>query len=226
MVQSHSVFKYGFNGLGKALSNENGKRLMRDRFESIMVGLSTIGGLVHDNNTESAEFIQRNYAGVVDILKHTQELFISVTGMPRGKIFGNAAIGAMSEASEGERWEWNEIIARAQSSRLKPAQMRLTELLLAAMGKTGIEFDIKYKPHYQLTEKEHAELRFKNAQTDKMYLDLGVLSAQEVRESRFGSSDYGNSITLQGIAAPEPEPEPQQEVADPEAENENNSEEA
>lgn len=204
MLKSHSVFKYGIKGLRSLLTRKTAQQEIKSRFESLMLGLSTVGGLIYDADGESGEFINRNYGGVKDILEHLQDVFISVSGMPRSKVFGNAAIGAMSEASEGDRWNWNEIIDRNQNSKLKPAQMYLTKLILASQGKYETEFDIKYHPHYQLTEQQQAELKKANAETDKIYIDAGVLDRQEVRDSRFANSDYGNAIVLNQYEVPDP----------------------
>ena len=37
-------------------------------------------------------------------------------------------------------------------------------------------------PLWSLTEKEEAEVRYSAAQTDQLYVDMGVLDPQEVRE--------------------------------------------
>jgi phage-related protein (TIGR01555 family) len=188
MLASHSVFKYGLKGLGE-LVVKGKQQAIKDRFLNILDGLSSLGGLLYDANTETAEFANRSYAGVKDILEHLQTWLIACSGMPRSKVFGNAATSALSEGSEGDRRIWNEIISRYQNIYLKPNQLLLGKYIMSAKGVKNPRLDIEYPPHYQLSALEVAELRYKNALTDKIYGELGI-PTEKILEARFGGTKY------------------------------------
>ncbi|MGK7892358.1 MAG: phage portal protein [Xenococcus sp. (in: cyanobacteria)] len=198
MVESHSLFKYKLKGLASK-TQKNKPETLRKRFEAIIQGISAIGGLIFDADTEDADFIQRTYGGFDKILDKIELWLLAATGMPRGKVFGNAAISALSEAGESEKWAWNEIIERYQRNKLLPAHNKLTRYLLAAQGITernGV-YTISYRPHYQLTEKQLAEVKHINAETDKIYKEIEVLDPEIIRKSRFAGSEYGQDIILE-----------------------------
>ncbi len=192
MLGSHSVFKYGLKGLGE-LVVKGKQQAIKDRFLNILEGLSSLGGLIYDSNTESAEFTNRTYAGVENILQHLQEWLIACSGLPRSKIFGNAATSSLSEGSEGDRRIWNEIVSRSQHMTLKPNQLLLGKYILASLGVKSPRLDIEYPPHYQLSALEMSELKFKNAQTDKIYHEMG-LASELILEARFGGTKYEENI--------------------------------
>jgi phage-related protein (TIGR01555 family) len=194
MLASHSVFKYGLKGLGDLILKGR-QQAIKDRFLNILEGLSSLGGLIYDSNTESAEFANRSYSGVKDILEHLQEWLIACSGLPRSKIFGNAATSSLSEGSEGDRRIWNEIISRHQHTILKPNQLLLGKYILAALGVKALRLDIEYPPHYQLSALETSELKFKNAQTDKIYHEMGV-PAEEIIKARFGGTKYEENLLI------------------------------
>lgn len=191
MLASHSVFKYGLKGLADFV-RKGQEKAIKSRFESILLGLRSMGALIYDaGGSESAEFINRSYSGVKDILEHLQTWLIAASGMPRSKVFGNATVSAMSEGSEGDRRTWNEIISRNQNLILKPNHLMLGKYILSASGVAKPHLDIKYEPHYSLSATEQANVRKTHAETDQMYLNMGVLTPEAIAKARF--SGTGNS---------------------------------
>ncbi len=57
-------------------------------------------------------------------------------------------------------------------------------------------WSVKPRPLWQLTEKEKAETRKIQADTDAVYLDRQVLKSTEVRSSRFGGDTYSSETVL------------------------------
>ena len=194
MISSHSVFKYGLKNL-KSLVLSGKESALKQRFSSLIEGLSTVGGLLFDKDTEDAEFITRSYGGVDRILKQLQDWFVGAADMPRGKIFGTAASNSLSDASEGERWAWNEYVARYQQARIYPAHHKLALYILASQGISDISYNHSYPAHYQMSEKQIAEIKKLNADTDKIYFDMG-LDSEIIIHDRFGGAEYGSNIVL------------------------------
>ena len=76
------------------------------------------------------------------------------------------------------------------------------------------DWSLKFRPLYQLTEKEKAELRLTQSKTDLGYIDTGVVSEDEIAYSRFGGGEYSSETILdlekrnEDKLAEELEPEP------------------
>jgi phage-related protein (TIGR01555 family) len=88
-----------------------------------------------------------------------------------------------------------------QENELRAPLTRLIELLfLTADGPTrGREpptWTFEFTKLWQLNEKEHAELRKVQAETDVAYLEQGVLDPEEVRDSRFNGDSYSIETVL------------------------------
>jgi hypothetical protein len=110
-------------------------------------------------------------------------------------------------------------IAAIQNSMLRSKVETLVRLVFKnKQGPTkGVEPDdwsLKFRTLYQLTEKEKAEVRKTQSDTDTAYIDTGVLSEDEVAYSRFGAGEYSPETILdlekrnEDKLAEEKEPEP------------------
>ena len=58
------------------------------------------------------------------------------------------------------------------------------------------DYCIDFVSLWQLSELEQADVKLRNAQTDQIYIQNGVLDNRVVTRSRFGGTDYNNEITL------------------------------
>lgn len=70
-------------------------------------------------------------------------------------------------------------------------------MLARTMGIDPEEVIIQCRPLVELTEAERAELELEHAQKDKLYVDSGVLTPEEVALSRFSDpEEFGLRIVL------------------------------
>ena len=67
---------------------------------------------------------------------------------------------------------------------------------------TESDITIRWNPLYQMTEKEAADVYKSNADADKTYLDMGVLSEEEIRVNRFVGG-YNQSLSVETADLPE-----------------------
>lgn len=216
MLQDYSVFVYKLKGLRNTLEasgavtsgvvdqQKSPTDKLLTRFRAIQMGMSIIKGLMIDADTEDASFMQRNYAGVPEIIEGLKRALIAAADMPESRLFGSSNQGAFSEAGKSDRYEWASNVASYQSVQWSEHIEHITRLMLLAKdGPTrGALPDFSFNWHsiLELTDLERAELRFKNAQSDSLYISKEVLRAEEVRESRFGGGGYGEEITLKDKA--------------------------
>jgi len=199
MLNSHSIFKYKLNGLAQLTKQQNTEDL-KNRFQSILYGLSSIRGLVFDAQNEDAEFINRNYGGVDSIIIAIRDIFVAVSGMPHSLLFGSPIGGAFSESGASDRYMWANTIERYQRNQLLSLHTELLRLSCLAKesptnGFYPEDLLIEYPSSLQLTRKEIAQLKKMNAETDKIYSQLGALSSSEIR-NRFSGAEYSDEIVL------------------------------
>ena len=64
-------------------------------------------------------------------------------------------------------------------------------------GQVPDEWSVHFPPYYSESDSDKAELRSNVASTDKIYVELGVLTALEVRKARFSGTEYSIETVLQ-----------------------------
>lgn len=147
---------------------------------------------------ESEEFFQYNtpIAGLDKLQAQAQEHICSVTHIPLVKYTGLSPTG-LNASSDGEIRVWYDfILARNERVLRQPLKYMLEIIQLVEWGKIDESLGFDFTPLYEPTSKEVEELRKSRAETDKVYVDSGVISQQDARNvvvnepgSRYASLD-------------------------------------
>jgi phage-related protein (TIGR01555 family) len=142
--------------------------------------------------------------------------------MPISKLFGQSASG-LNATGEGDARNWYDAVKAYQADSVRPAYERMLRLIFAAKtGPTrGIEPDnwsLKFPPLWQPTEKERAETRKIVAETDAINYDMGLVTSEELRTSRFGGEEYSAETEIDSstiLIPPTPSASPEANAAPP-----------
>lgn len=166
------------------------------RLEMINIGKSVAKMMVIDAQNEEFEHKGRNVTGLKDVLEKIESRLVTASNMPRTKLLGEQA-GGLGGTGVHESSNWFEVVEAEQENYLKPKLLDVigyvaeTEFGIAR-DKIGIEFI----PLWQESEKEEAERKKLIAETDKIYMDSGVVDPTEVANSRWGSDKYSPEMTI------------------------------
>ncbi len=118
--------------------------------------------------------------------------------MPQALLFGRAPAG--QNATGDSDWQnYYNYIHGQQEAVLQPALERLVHYVMIAKdgpfaGKELKDWKIEFTPLKELTEKEWAEIRKTNAETDEINVRTGIIHQNEARSRYEGS--YSMEITL------------------------------
>lgn len=217
MLNSHSAFKLGLSGLAWRTSNKDINGL-KSRFASILAGLKRVGGLFYDKDMESADFISRSYGGVDKLLEQLEGYLLNASDIPKEFLL-NSSDSPYSESGLGSRYAMAAVVEAYSRTHVTPIVDRIFPIL-AEVYNISLAGDKEfYEPLYDsaivFTRQEEAEIRFKNSQSDAIYLNAApvgdevVLNAESVR-SRWETGHYSDEITLSGdFRLPTPEEAPQ-----------------
>jgi SPP1 gp7 family putative phage head morphogenesis protein len=165
--------------------------------------MSSLGGLAIDSDNEDAQFISRNYSGLDQIIDRLKDDTGAAAGMTPSKLWGSSQKTALSNSSEGDKYEWADCVDDWRGEAIdEPATDFFKLVFLAKNGPTSgrlpDSWNLKYASALRLTLKEQSELRKTAAETDKInVVDVKSLLPEEVRESAFGGSEYTIERTLQ-----------------------------
>lgn len=172
--------------------------LLTKRLLALNLGKSIAGVILADKGREEVKILDRRLAGLADVRRGFMSDMAAALDMPLTKLFGHAPQGLGTDDRSGER-NWAARVESLQSESLTPQVERFVTMLKhvrgAAVGPDAATM-LKWPPVQPPTGEEEALLRARVSEVDERYLKTGVLSAEEVRQSRFGGVDYSTETQL------------------------------
>ncbi len=97
--------------------------------------------------------------------------FVAATGVPRTLILGEQGKG-LNNGGEADLRNFYDSVSALRESRLTPVLNRIDEIVAADQGLSQVEWE--YKPLFEPSEKERAEIEAKNAERDAKYLSADI----------------------------------------------------
>jgi uncharacterized protein len=145
-----------------------------------------------------------NTTGIKDLLDYVWDYLSGAVRMPKTVIKGQEA-GTITGA-QYDVMNYYSRIAAMQENEMRPNLERLIRLLLQSeeFGKLDpekVDWKIKFNPLWQVDAKTDAEIRKLIAETDQIYVTNGILTVDEVRETRFGQFGLTNALKFSGDEA-------------------------
>ncbi len=155
---------------------------------------------------ENYEHREVSLGGFDKVAERAKEAVACAFKMPIIVLFGEAP-GGLNTDGASHRTLWDRVIAAEQQRVLLPALTRLYRALYRAKtGPTGGEEPAAWAVEFygldELGDQGKIDLQKAAADVDKIYLDMGVLTAADIRASRFGSKGWSADI-LPATAPPE-----------------------
>lgn len=193
-----------FKGLKDALAAGR-EDYLRTRMQTIQLSWNTLRAAVIDSE-ETIELMSASLAGMPEVLDRLGSQVAAAARMPLTLLFGDSPAASLAAAGSGEARQWYDQVKAAQEAELLPHVRRILEILMLSSdgptgGKLPENWSFEFKPLWQPTEKEKAETRKVVADTDNVYLAAGVVTTDEIRESRFAGDDYSMQTNLDDDAS-------------------------
>ena len=168
--------------------DDDGLSLFKARLDLMSESLSQIG-ILHIGKDEEYTKVQSPITHFVQLMTKYEEYLAAPTGIPRTRFFGQQ-LGKLSGASETTK-EYYDHIRSVQKEKLSKQIRRLIRLFLLAKdgannGKEPESWSFEFNPLFQETSEQKAKNRLTQAQTDELNIQNSIVTALEVRDSRFG----------------------------------------
>lgn len=185
-------------GLSSIIATGNTK-VIQDYLSILDMSRHAINTMLLDVN-EKYEKKASSVAGLAEVIDRFILMISATTGIPATLLMGQAPAG-LNATGDADIRNWYDKIASMQEEKLGNSIRKLIELIQLSKegptkGKLLEKWSIKWNPLWQLTQKEEAELRRIMAETDRIYIESGVLSESEVAESRFGGNKWSMETVL------------------------------
>lgn len=198
MIADADLFVHSIPGLFNRLAAGN-EADIRKRLEANLLARSMYKGMVVDKE-EGVNFLNRNLSNIASATDPFIKDLQAATGWPSAILMGESPGGLGKEGRFEERlWaslveNWQEIYCRSAINEV------FSYILSSKEGPTkGLpprNWSVAFPSAFTETATEKTDLRAAQAQVDVAYVNLGVLSPMEVREARFGGTEYSCETTL------------------------------
>jgi len=198
MTSDADLFVHKIPGLFQRIASGNEGDL-RKRLEANNLSRSVYGGMVVDKE-EELNFLNRALANIATATDPFVKDLQAATGWPASILMGDSPGGLGKEGRFEER-VWASLVEQWQEVYCRTPITEVFGYILASRegptrGKVPASWATKFPSVFTQTEDEKAGLRLQMAQIDAQYINLGVLNAIEVREARFGGTEYSIETTL------------------------------
>lgn len=205
LLREASVGKYALHGLNTMLAGPNGASLIKKRLTAMNTGKSILNAIILDAGSTGATSIPAEtysretvtFAGIPETLNSVAEFGLSgPSNIPVSKLLGRQTTG-LGTADEGSMRNYYDMVRELQTNELDWVTVEIVSRINDYVkevpeGKLGL----KWKHPNEPSQAEMVEMRAKQANTDKVYLDSGVVDADELRSNRFeGEASLETTVT-------------------------------
>lgn len=206
LVADFAQAVYKMKGLNELLQ-EDTKDLFKQRMLGMELSRSVARAVMIDGDDEF-ERKQTPVSGLPDLLDRFATQLAAAADLPLTLLMGESPGGLNASGASGDQLRmFYDKIASTAKRKIIPAIRRITTCIFQALGGEPETWSINPRPLWQLTEKERAETRKIQADTDAIYMDRSVVSSEEIRDSRFGGDGYSFETSLKEREESEISPE-------------------
>jgi len=179
---AQGVFK--LKGLHSAVASNRSEELLK-RMELVDMSRSISRSIILDAEDEDFRRDTYGFSGIPEILEKMMLRLAAAARLPVSLLMGQAPAGMNATGESDTRFFYDQV--RAEQEHLKSKMEHLIKILIA---NEEAEVSIEFPALWQMTDREKAELRRMEAETDRIYLDAGVLLPEEVAQKRFPENDF------------------------------------
>jgi hypothetical protein len=176
------------------------EKLIQRRLQQMDMAKHILNTILLDED-ETFERKTATTTGIDKLIETVLMALSAVTGIPVTLLMGKSPAGLQATGESDVRFYYD-MVASEQEEKVQPEVERLIGLIHGSSeykgwkAPEGAPVEVIFNPLWQPTEKEIAETRKTQAETDSMYIDRGVLLPEEVSNSRFGGDEYSLDTTI------------------------------
>jgi len=176
------------------------EKIVKARLDILDLSRSVLNMILIDSK-EDYEKKSSSVAGLDKLIDKFTVALAAVRGIPHSLLMGQAPAGLNSTGESDTRFWYDKISALQEEKMLHQMNYFIKLLMLSSDGPTkGKELEnwgIVFNPLWQPSEKELAEIRKIQSETDANYVNSGVLFPSEIAISRFGGDQYSTETILE-----------------------------
>lgn len=198
MLNDFSLFICQVQGL-MDLVRSNEMESVQNVFRAFRMMASSWNGVAVDKEKMDLKYLERNFSGVDAVIDKMKGAFVGASDVSHDIMFRESPDGW---GSKGELEQQNNARQVAQFQKDKwDDHLKIIYKILLCSKESPIKAEpkgwgIEYHSILQQSLADKISTRSQQSSIDSTYLSMGVLLPEEVRQSRFGGSDFSFETTL------------------------------
>lgn len=185
------------NGLSDLIATCEAEIVKRVNLLNLTSGVTNTSVI---DSTESLDKHTTQTTGIPEIMDRFMLSLSAVSGVPVSLLFGRSPSG-LNATGENDVRNFYDKIKQYQESKLRKVLEKLIDYIFISKNISSKmvvpeNWHIEFVPLWQNTEEQEAMIRRTVAETDAIYLDRGVLDANEVAVSRFGGGRWSMNTEI------------------------------
>jgi phage-related protein (TIGR01555 family) len=170
------------------MSSNRSDELLK-RMELVDMSRSISRSILLDAEDEDFRRDSYGFSGIPEILEKMMLRLAAAARLPVSLLMGQAPAGMNATGESDTRFFYDQV--RAEQEAIKPKLERLIKIMI---GNDSAKVVIEFPALWQMTDRDKAELRRMEAETDRIYLQEGVLLPEEVAVKRFSGGEFSIDI--------------------------------
>lgn len=179
----------------ETLINNNDELAMK-RLEYAMQGKSIFNGIALDAEDQYTN-IAKSFSGLDSVHDKFIDLLSASAEIPKTRYMGEQTSGLSNEGGGDMKIYYDRVEAK-ERAQARTVYNYLDSLLTKSLFGEVLEFDYHFKSLFQMTPEQESTIRNRDAQTNQIYLQNGVITELEAKQTLIEDKHYSN-ITAESI---------------------------
>jgi len=187
MIYESNVDVYKIDGLLKLVA-EGKDDVVVSRLK-IVNGMKSILNAVVLDSKDEYEKKTNTFASLPDIDDRAMQKVSGASGIPITRLLGISPAG-MNATGASDMLNYYDTVQSIQENELRPVIDWMDSVVVASLPGLNEKIDYEFLPLKQMTEVEQADVEFKKAQRDQIYLDHEVITEPDALAELAESGTY------------------------------------
>lgn len=206
-LQDFRLMVLKLKDLSGMVASDSDTELMA-RLQLLNMSKSILNSVAIDAQDEDIKNLDTNFTNIEKVIEKVEARLVADSDLPHTVVLGEGAQGTLGGGGQSEDRNAKGFVGAQQELKLTRPINRIMEVIQSAKagpfkGKVVEELTWDFKPLWQMSEKEKAEIHKVQAEADNIYWSMGAVSEETIAKSRFGGSEYSTETQMEEMASNE-----------------------
>lgn len=193
LIYQSNIDVYKMNGLNEAISADMEQAAV-DRITVAQSMKSILNAIILDKDDDYSS-VAKNFSGLQEIDMAKLSKVAGASDIPLTRLLGKSADG-MNATGDGDLKNYYDMVSSFQSETIYDIYRKIDKCVCAHLGIPETTFE--FNSLFQMSDLEKADIELKNAQTDTMHINNGVITETDVLQ-RLAEGGMYTSITMERV---------------------------